>query len=40
MRAAVDSVCPPPINEYRTKACQEAIELINTEPIKFTSLFD
>lgn len=38
-RVAVDTVCPPPRPSQRTKACQEAVEALEAEPIKFKPLY-
>lgn len=38
-RVAVDSVFPPPKPKYRTPHCQEAIDIIESEPVKFHQIF-
>lgn len=39
IRVAVDTEFPPPSVGYRTKACEEAIELIEREDIKFEKFY-
>jgi hypothetical protein len=37
-RTSVDRLCPPPIEGYRTKACEDSIINIKSEINKFTEL--
>jgi hypothetical protein len=39
MRVAVDSEFPPPSIGFRTKACEEAIEFIESNPLKFEKFY-
>lgn len=38
-KVAVDVICPPPAAETRTKACEEAVRLIEQEPDLFELIF-
>lgn len=39
MKVALDVACPPPSPRHRTKACTEAVELLESERMKFEHLY-